>query len=283
MLAECDSFNTAADKLGISQQALSKSMAQLEKSLGKTLILRKEKQGERLSEAGKTFLKHSHSVLHSMNELESVFQNAKSSSLEPSITRLRIGLMFFADNEVRQTLQKWEDKANLETTVALFYSQARLEQAILNQEIDFAISSSPSSLSSLKSTRVKTSDFVILGSKEWQGVDWNELTYLGFSDDPRQGDYFNIWPEDKYPRKLIGRFDAIMAVQLCFQNTGCLHIPDGIVSPYDVTGTALTNLVILAPPPFAATYKRYLIFTSHDKSKAAANFIDDLLHAFEKN
>lgn len=61
-VVEAGQFQAAADELGITQQAVSKRIAALERSLGVTLFIRSPR-GVRLSPAGEAFLPHAHELL----------------------------------------------------------------------------------------------------------------------------------------------------------------------------------------------------------------------------
>ncbi|WP_217246915.1 LysR family transcriptional regulator [Streptomyces sp. AC602_WCS936] len=68
-VAEAGQFQTAADELGISQQAVSKRIMGLEKSLGVALLVRTS-HGSRLSLDGQVFLPHAKKVLAALEEAE---------------------------------------------------------------------------------------------------------------------------------------------------------------------------------------------------------------------
>lgn len=68
-IAEAGQFQAAADELGISQQAVSKRIVTLEKSLGVSLLVRTSR-GSRLSLDGQVFLPHAKKVLAALEEAE---------------------------------------------------------------------------------------------------------------------------------------------------------------------------------------------------------------------
>ena len=68
-VAETGQFQAAADELGISQQAVSKRIAALEKHLEVTLLVRTPR-GARLSLDGQVFLPHAKQVLTTVEQAE---------------------------------------------------------------------------------------------------------------------------------------------------------------------------------------------------------------------
>ena len=68
-IAQTGQFQAAADELGISQQAVSKRIAALEKQLGVTLLVRTS-SGSRLSLDGQVFLPHAKKVLATIAQAE---------------------------------------------------------------------------------------------------------------------------------------------------------------------------------------------------------------------
>src|SRR5690606_15611896 len=67
--AETGQFQAAADELGVSQQAVSKRIAALEKHLGVALLVRTSR-GSRLSLDGQVFLPHAKKVLAALEQAE---------------------------------------------------------------------------------------------------------------------------------------------------------------------------------------------------------------------
>lgn len=277
VMANSSSFNEAAEKLGVSQQALSKTLAQLEEDLGQPLILRNHRGGERLTDAGKLLLNRSQTLLHSVYELEHLFDS-------PTITKrpesLRMGFISVLGSQIRNTIQKWEESRDVELTLLLLHSHSRLEDSLLQEELDFGIASQPASSSELTSVLLRSVPFVIVGNKHMQGT-WDELTYLSFGDDPQQGGSFNVWPEATWPRKILGKFDITMATQLCIQGIGCIHIPQSFFPIVGPLGLKRNDLSILCPPPFTAYFERYLIFANRDCPPHMQAFKDELLSTAE--
>lgn len=73
-VAACGSINKAAEKLYIDQPNLSRSIRDLEASLGVT-IFKRSARGMKLTEAGEVFLRHAQTVLNEVDEMESLFRH----------------------------------------------------------------------------------------------------------------------------------------------------------------------------------------------------------------
>lgn len=76
-VAELRSFSKAAEKLHITQPAISKRIASLEQQLGSKLFIRDSKQIE-LSYSGQVFLPHAHAILQAMRDSQIAVQNTKT-------------------------------------------------------------------------------------------------------------------------------------------------------------------------------------------------------------
>lgn len=273
VMASSDSFNDAAEKLGVSQQALSKTLAQLEDELGQPLILRNNRGGERLTPAGKLLFNRSQVLLNSVYDLENLFDAPR---IEEKAKRLRIGATSVLDTQIREQVQHWKKTQHIHPTLLLFHSQCRLENQLLQQDLDLGIASQPAVSEALSSILLRSVPFVIVGNKHMQG-DWHELAYLSFSDAPEQGGCFNVWPETVWPRKILGKFDITMATQLCIQGIGCIHIPQSFLPITGPLGLKGNSLRILCPPPFTAQFKRYLIFSAQNHAPHVLAFKEELL------
>src|SRR5690554_3881950 len=87
LTAELDSFSKAAEKLHITQPAISKRIANLEKQLGSELLLRSNKEVQ-LTSAGVVFLQHARKLIAAMNDCQIAIQNTQ----EHIAGNLKIGI-----------------------------------------------------------------------------------------------------------------------------------------------------------------------------------------------
>lgn len=76
-IAELGSFSKAADKLYITQPAISKRIANLEQLLNSDLFIRDNKSVE-LSYSGQVFLQHAQTILQAMHDSQIAVQNTKT-------------------------------------------------------------------------------------------------------------------------------------------------------------------------------------------------------------
>src|SRR5690554_842328 len=87
LTAELGSFSKAAEKLHITQPAISKRIANLEKQLGSELLLRSNKEVQ-LTSAGVVFLQHARKLIAAMNDCQIAIQNTQ----EHIAGNLKIGI-----------------------------------------------------------------------------------------------------------------------------------------------------------------------------------------------
>lgn len=89
-VAETASFSKAADRVGRSQSAVSLQLARLERTVGKTLVLRRQGRVQGLTEHGRTLLPYARRIV-ALNDA------AYQAVTEPApVTRLRLGVPFDA-------------------------------------------------------------------------------------------------------------------------------------------------------------------------------------------
>ena len=78
-IVECGRMHAAAERLGLTQPALSKCVARLEKQLGNALFTRTE-NGVELTEGGKRFTEHASALRAIARRAEEEFRAAQMSS-----------------------------------------------------------------------------------------------------------------------------------------------------------------------------------------------------------
>src|ERR1700722_7865452 len=76
------SFTAAAAELGYTQSAISKRVAQLERTTGHTLVIR-ERKGIRLTPAGEVLLGHAAVALEAMQDAERALDSANAVQVRP--------------------------------------------------------------------------------------------------------------------------------------------------------------------------------------------------------
>lgn len=270
VLAVSDSVSQAAERLFVSQQALSKTLAQLEQEIGQPLIYRHAHSRQRLTPAGELLLRESRKLLQAARELETGLQ------LTPMISpAVQLGSVLVLDEELSAVLARTE--APLIQHQAFFEAAAELEQALLNQALDLGLLCHPPASPQLTAVRIKRSPYVILGNPAVFSGSWEPLPYIRVKDCFGDQSPLHVWPEQHWPRRVIAEADMNMAMALCARGVGCLHFPDCFY-PFRLPGARLSatqSVTAIATPPFAADYQRYLVWS--DALTAAARQARNLI------
>ncbi len=132
-LVNQNSFSKAAEKLGISQAALSLSHSKLEKEVGYPL-LEHHKRSIVLTPYGKEFLNFCMSVTHEMDDIYYEFQETKAIFNKKTV-RLGISDSQYYANWLSNIYDMYPDmRLNI-----LQMSQHRIQECLLNGTLDFGI------------------------------------------------------------------------------------------------------------------------------------------------
>lgn len=273
VMAESDSFQEAADRLFITQQALSKALMQLEQDMGQPLLYRNQRGKQRLTPAGKILYQKSRGLIASAFQLEDLFTAQRSSTTS---TKIRIGFLHLFDITIAQWVEQWKNQnPSHQPEFKLFQSSAKMGRALLQGHLDFGVFSEPPDSPGFTAVEMCAIPYHIMGAPHFQGKPWHELPYLCFAPEPEHGGLFNVWPETKWPRKIIAELDIAMATHLCALGVGCLHMPM-LTLPYSDLKAA--TLQSVAQPPFEIFAKRYLVWpASHALEEPLNSFCQALL------
>lgn len=136
VMAKYESFTRASEELGITQPALSKSMAKLESELGVQLF---ERNGNRtlLSCVGKQFLRHCNQTLLCVKDgIREIQDNCSS---ERGSVRISVSENIYIKHVICSFLSDFPT-ASLSCQLQ---SKEQMQEALENGVIDFAVSSSP--------------------------------------------------------------------------------------------------------------------------------------------
>jgi len=274
VLAASDSVSQAAERLFISQQALSKILNQLEQDIGQPLIYRHSRSRQRLTPAGELLLRECRTLLQAVHQLETELQPVPI--LTPAV---QLGAVLVLDAELDRLLVRTE--APMIQHQAFFEAAAELEQALLNQELDLGLLCHPPASQHLAAIRVKRSPYVILGNPAVFSGTWESLPYIRVQDCFGDESPLHVWPEQHWPRRVIAEADMNMAMALCARGVACLHFPDCFY-PFRQPGaerSGTQSVTVLAEPPFAADYQRYLVWSEPQLTAAARQARDLILQA----
>jgi DNA-binding transcriptional LysR family regulator len=274
VIAESDSFSQAAERLFITQQALSKILSQLEKDLGQPLIYRNQRGRQRLTPAGEFLRKDCYYLLNSIYDLEHLFGQP---SAPPKRANIRISSIFALEEKIAALLRKWGERDH-EIAPGFYncHSIAQLEHDLLSGSLDLGILPQPPVSPDLAFVLMRSIPYIIVGAEHIQGR-WDQLSYLAFVPIPDQGGVLNVWPEERWPRKIVGEANAFMAAHLCAQGVACLHIPRTFY-PLGVGSTPLDAAMhIVTEPPFEAFYHRYLIWPNRPQAQHIETLKQEIL------
>lgn len=249
VLADAGSFTAAAERLFMTQQALSRQIALLEQALGKPLIHRNQGQGQRLTPAGELLRAEAQPLLARFAALEAHLEQEASQEIP-----LRIGALLVLDAGIGEILQTHgERRPALRPELSLPNGGPGLiESQLLAGKLDLGLLLQPPQSPQLESAPLASEPYLIVGKPGTRG-EWNELSYLAFGGSPTsQDEILNAWPESEWPRRVVAKADAAMAIELAACGAGCLHIPRHFVD--------FASLAEICPAPFAAAYTPYLVW-----------------------
>ncbi len=155
-LVKQNSFSKAAEKLGISQAALSLSHSKLEKEIGYPL-LEHHKRAIVLTPHGKEFYKFSLSFTHEMNNIYSEFEEAKGIYNKKTVN-LGISHSQYHANWLSNIYDIYPDmRLNI-----LQMSQRQIQEDLLNGSLDFGIVSGTKTLPPLNRYLLSSQPFELL-------------------------------------------------------------------------------------------------------------------------
>jgi DNA-binding transcriptional LysR family regulator len=253
--ADSDSLQEAAERLFITQQALSRQIKQLEHTLGFKLIQRNQKKEQRLTPAGQLLRTECHALFTRLYHLENLFLTPEQGL--PN-TAFRLGSLLLLDSHVSSVMDEWQAKD------PSFYplidmpgeSASSLELKLMNGDLDMGLLLAPPLQPELTYIALPKSPYAIIGAPEVRGT-WQELSYFTFvTHQHSQEDHFNVWPEKQWPRKIIGKADFAMALELAACGHICLHMPKQILDGFAYQD----RLVEVTPAPFENHYTPYLVW-----------------------
>jgi DNA-binding transcriptional LysR family regulator len=255
-IAESDSFQEAAERLFITQQALSKALMQLEQDVGQPLLYRNQRGKQRLTPAGKLLYQKSQSLIASVFKMEDLFQEQRANVTS---IKIRIGFLHLFDLTVANWVEQWQiQNPSHQPEFKLFQSPVKMARALLQGHLDLGVFSEPPDGPDFTAVEMCAIPYQIMGAAHFQGKPWHELPYICFAPEPEHGGTFNVWPETKWPRKIIAELDIAMATHLCLLGVGCLHMPM-LVLPYSDLKQTVQPIV---QAPFEIFAKRYLVWPS---------------------
>lgn len=231
VLAETRSFHLAANRLCVSQQALSKHLASLEEKLGCQLVLR-SKRFEHLTPAGEMLLYKAQAILNKAQKLESAaLPPATAESL-----RIRLAVDPVLLPALSQLLQNFQTQSSLPEGASLdfeVYTQLSVEEiplALAQARLDLAILPQGQASAQLNAQLFAQSEQAIFMPAEQSAQHWQELSFVKVVSEG--GWVEDLWPEQDWPRKVVAEADLTTALRLCEQGLGALCLPAYLTRSY---------------------------------------------------
>lgn len=276
-VVETGHFQTAADALFVSQQALSKTILQLEAHLGVDLLERKgRRRFQVLTPAGKVFYQRARRIRAQVQDLENDFLPVQSTTAQQ---HLRLGAILNIDQEIAALLKKYIRKyQGLIPQLYQALPSQELEQKLLMGDLDLGIMVNQPRNGELAYHQLQRSPFVIVGHPSLARKSWDKLDYvvpLMHHSDLSQA--LDVWPEESYPRTKVAEADIATCIQFCYKGRGCLYVPFAFVRYPLFKG----DLAMIADPPFQHHLESYLVWSPQQlENELISAFIQDIKNIY---
>ncbi|PIQ26947.1 hypothetical protein COW36_17095 [bacterium (Candidatus Blackallbacteria) CG17_big_fil_post_rev_8_21_14_2_50_48_46] len=269
-LAESLHFSEAADKLYITQQALSKRIKQLEKKLGYPLFQRSGRRQE-LTLAGHQFVDKARALLSELQNIEDHFQGH---SLPFSEQKIRIAAPIIPRLPTFLVMKQFI-RANL--PVCFEYQQELslqvAESQLLKGQLDCAFYLMPPNSPDLCSQIVDLNRFVMVVQPELAHRSWDEWSLILLN--PVFAAYRALyWPSALRHLPVVAEADQDTALHLCELGKGAMYLPESNV----FNRLRQNKLVALSSLPFEHYLISYLIWNPEiSPDNPASHFIKQVL------
>ncbi len=136
-VVESDTLTQAAERLGITQSAVSQAVKQLEAQAGSELVIRRSKP-IKLTASGKIFKEY---VLRTLADTQRVLSDIQMSS-SSRVPQLNVGMIDsfgeVASRQIMERIKPFASKLSIRTGVS-----GSLTEALLNHELDILVTSEP--------------------------------------------------------------------------------------------------------------------------------------------
>ena len=246
-IAETLNFRKAAELLGITPGGLSKSMQTFERELGGTQLFVPEgrgigisEQGQKLYVLGQKFLGDYEALLNELQKRDTV-RPVRIGSFEVFTT-------YFMGACLSHYLK--------ETPVHLVeLTPGKIEEALLNQEVDFGITYAPIPRPGLEFIRVGEFGSGIFGRKGvFSKLPFEEIPFAvptsSVFGTPSAVEGLDGWPYRKIPRKVLYRFEMLeSALEVARQGLAALYCPTPLIELHNQMLKESYQLVKYPLPP----------------------------------
>ncbi|HEY9842604.1 MAG: LysR family transcriptional regulator [Candidatus Sericytochromatia bacterium] len=268
VMAQSGSLTEAAQTLDVTQQALSKTLAQLEAELNLTLIERRPWQ---VAPAGEALLQEALTLIEHTNALEDKIAALSSVQLAG---KLRVAAPGYLDTSAFEAIkQLMRSHPQLSLQLQLDLAANEVERLIKANEIDLALLPCKHKAKGLKSNHYSSCPLVIVARDASAGANWRDLQYLAARAPEPMGELLG-WPED-VPRRLTAESNLQTAITLAVNGHGALLLPKNAVTRQLQEGL----LSIVAEPPFERQVNIWLVWS---RKRAQSALQQALLQALLK-
>ncbi|MGX5220408.1 LysR family transcriptional regulator [Pseudomonas segetis] len=173
-------FRRAAERLSLAQPALSRTIQQLEESVGEELLLRSNRRVE-LTEAGRVFLAGSRTIFE---QLDNAVQQARKAGAG-QIGQLRIGYTDFAVSGQLPSILEGFHRCYPEIRAELIFGSTQQQLEMLNEgSIEFAFVTGPLLEPNMDSIEIQRDRFVAALSHLHPLASRSELTLVELAKEP---------------------------------------------------------------------------------------------------
>lgn len=254
LLAECQSFQAAAETLQVRQQTVSQTLKRLEQALGVTLVER-DTRFRALTPAGRMLLQKTRQLLMRTQEIELDFRG-ETRQIQGE---LNLGsAVSWKDPEVMAGLVSYTRHYPLIKTIIYVQVSYQIEVNLLRGVYSLGFLAHQPQSSELASIRLKRTPCLIVGTSRDADRDWDQLEYIQWLDEGYlSSGVVDLWPTERYPRRICLVAGSLnMALRCCEAGLGALFAPRDMVADSLAAG----RLHELARPPFELSLSTYLVW-----------------------
>lgn len=265
VLCETMNFHSAAERLHITPQALSKSIASLEKHY-KNKLFERTNSIKSITPVGKLLLEKVTLILAGIDFLEDEINDFVSG--EPQGEVKIGGSSMWQIYLLPQVLLKLKSKYPKILPQIYTMINEDIEKNILSGKLSIGLSSNKSEHNDINSLKVYETNYVIVGNNESK-QHWRDLSYIV----PRlfnRKNYQSLdgWDENKYPRKIVAEIEILeSAINMSSKGLGAAFVPEISVKERIKKG----ELKIISKPPFNFTESLFILSKKSKFNNLAVN------------
>jgi len=239
VLAEAETFQAAAERLFITQQALSLYLRRLEERMG-VVLLRRFNQDKALTPEGQRFLQTLKPILAQVRQLQMRFEPLAEAM--QGLVRLMIEPLWMTPAMATRLVDMQQLQTGLQLQISGQLSESGVTDGLLQGHLDMAIFSPVTQHPELLYLPLLYSPCVIVGTQDptssWQALPF--IRYLRGGELPTKAtaQKLTFWPEAIHPRQVVLETNCLeQAIACCLQGIGALYLPEVFVRTWLVQGT----------------------------------------------